>query len=169
MNPSMKHEIAHAMSDAVMDYSRRIDESIQHVMDGYSEETFRAYRKEAGRVAGYLFTEILVPIWNEHEDLAPPWYRLANQGISSEPTRPEKRPLQMPEKESPKQLDEATYTRLLGLLNEIRTYLHAATEATEKSEDPSPERFARRIKSVIERVESARKYLDSVAPANLRQ
>lgn len=52
--------------------TRDTNASVQKVMEQCDEATFKSYRKYAGKVMGYLFTEIIAPIQTEYPELAPP-------------------------------------------------------------------------------------------------
>ena len=52
--------------------TRDTNASVQKVMEQCDEATFKSYRKYAGKMMGYLFTEIIAPIQTEYPELAPP-------------------------------------------------------------------------------------------------
>jgi len=64
-------ELARQVIDALDESSNVINESIRLVKEGCSEEEFVAYRKAAGFVMGYLYTDVLAPIYKQHPDLEP--------------------------------------------------------------------------------------------------
>ena len=64
-------EVARRISDEMLDYSRRIDESVAFVRDGCSVEEFKAYRLAAGKVLGEIYLEVLIPLYRKHPELKP--------------------------------------------------------------------------------------------------
>ena len=71
----MERDTARKVLDAAMGYSRRIEGSLGLVRQRCDENVFLSYRRFAGRIMGYLFTEIIKPIYDEHPELAPDWYK----------------------------------------------------------------------------------------------
>ncbi len=67
----MDSETARLVKEALEECSRKIDGSISLVQGRCPEPEFQAYRKAAGRVMGYLFTDVLNPIYREHPELEP--------------------------------------------------------------------------------------------------
>lgn len=60
------------MVEAVLQFAPRINESIRDLMmTGPSGPQLNEYRRAAGRVLGYLYTDILRPIFAEYPDLEP--------------------------------------------------------------------------------------------------
>ncbi|WP_156041677.1 hypothetical protein [Chondromyces apiculatus] len=55
--------------------SHLADSSVEHATQGSSKEEFVTYRRRAGAIMASLFEEIMAPIYAEHSDLAPEWYR----------------------------------------------------------------------------------------------
>lgn len=54
--------------------TRETNASVQKVMAQCDEATFKSYRKYAGKMMGYLFTEIIAPTQTEYPELAPPGF-----------------------------------------------------------------------------------------------
>lgn len=52
--------------------SREVDQSIRLVQEKCAPEEFKAYRRGAGMVMGYIYTDVLAPLWKEHPELEPP-------------------------------------------------------------------------------------------------
>ena len=67
--------IAHDLSQMLLDISGRIDESVSLVKDQCSDAEFQAYRKAAGIILGVILTEALNPIFKVHPEVAPPELR----------------------------------------------------------------------------------------------
>lgn len=65
-------KLAEQLIDVLNDCSNRMDKSIRLVQEKCSEEEFIAYRKAAGLVMGYLYTDALAPIYKQHPELEPP-------------------------------------------------------------------------------------------------
>lgn len=71
----MKIETAREVLQAAMECSRKADESAARVKDACDEHTSRRYSRLVGQIMGNIFTEILVPIYEQHPALAPDWYK----------------------------------------------------------------------------------------------
>jgi hypothetical protein len=71
----MKTEAAQKLISVSLDCSGKINDSISLVLNTCDETHFHSYRRLAGMAMGYLFTEILAPIYNSIPDLAPEWMR----------------------------------------------------------------------------------------------
>lgn len=69
------HDIAKQLIDTLDDCSEKINESIRLVQEKCSDEEFQAYRKAAGFVMGYIYTDVVAPLHKEHPDLEPPELR----------------------------------------------------------------------------------------------
>jgi len=69
------HDIAKQLIDTLDECSERINETIRLVQEKCSDDEFQAYRKAAGFVMGYLYTDVVAPIHKEHPDLEPPELR----------------------------------------------------------------------------------------------
>lgn len=67
----MKHDVAEQIVSIMQRVTREMDESISLVQQQCTDEEFIEYRRAAGRVMGYLFTDIVRPIFHEHPDLVP--------------------------------------------------------------------------------------------------
>jgi hypothetical protein len=65
-------DIAKRVSELMLDFSTRIDNSIAEVQDNCDSDEFKAYRKTAGRVLGEIYTDILTPLYLKHPALKPP-------------------------------------------------------------------------------------------------
>ena len=74
------HDIAKQLIDTLDDCSERINETIRLVQEQCSEEEFQAYRKAAGFVMGYIYTDVVASLYKEHPDLEPPELRSGNNG-----------------------------------------------------------------------------------------
>jgi len=64
-------QIAKRMLDLMDAISHQVNESIREVQEQCTEEEFKAYRRGAGLVMGYAFTDVMVPIYEKHPDLKP--------------------------------------------------------------------------------------------------
>lgn len=73
-------EIAKQVIDVLDDCSSRINESIRLVQQRCSEEEFAKYRKAAGFVMGYIYTEVVAPLHHKHPELEPPELREKGPG-----------------------------------------------------------------------------------------
>ena len=65
-------DVAAELSALMIELSKRVDDSIRMVMETCDREDFEAYRRGAGRVMGYIFLDVLDPLWRAHPSLKPP-------------------------------------------------------------------------------------------------
>jgi hypothetical protein len=63
--------IAKRVIDVMDDCSERINETIREVQQRCSDEEFRRYRKAAGVVMGYIYTDVVAPLYRQHPELEP--------------------------------------------------------------------------------------------------
>lgn len=68
-------QIAKQLVDTLNECSRLLNESIRMVQTKCSDAEFQAYRTGAGRVMGYIYTDVLAPIYHKHPKLEPPIIR----------------------------------------------------------------------------------------------
>jgi hypothetical protein len=68
-------DIAKHIVTTLDECSLKIDETIRLVQKNCSNEEFEAYRKAAGFVMGYIYTEVVGPLHRKHPDLEPPELR----------------------------------------------------------------------------------------------
>ena len=64
-------ELAKKIVSVVDDCSDRINSTIWEVKNKCSEQEFENYRKAAGIVMGYIYTDIVCPIYSTHPELEP--------------------------------------------------------------------------------------------------
>ena len=69
------HDIAKQLVNTLDDCSERINETIRLVQEKCSDEEFHTYRRAAGFVMGYIYTDVVAPLYKEHPDLEPPELR----------------------------------------------------------------------------------------------
>ena len=63
--------MAQQISELMLEYSERINESILLVQQKCSHEEFKAYRLAAAKVMGEMLLEVMNPLYREHPDLKP--------------------------------------------------------------------------------------------------
>jgi hypothetical protein len=63
--------VAQQISELMLEYSERINESIRLVQEKCSPEEFKTYRLAAAKVMGEMFLEVMKPLYREHPDLKP--------------------------------------------------------------------------------------------------
>jgi hypothetical protein len=144
----MEDRVAKEIADRAMAYSRALDQSMAEVRDRCPDDVFQEYRREAGRVVGYLFTEILAPIWDQYETLAPEWYKSMNRGIDVR---------------QPPQMSAEMRNRLLGSLDDLASYLQSTTEVVKNDPESRPFMdYAKKVQTVLECVASTRSFLESL-------
>ena len=71
----MKRETAEKLKELMERITREVDDSIRYVMENEPQEEFFRYRKLAGMPLGYIYLDILQPIYDEYPDLTPPGLR----------------------------------------------------------------------------------------------
>lgn len=62
---------AETLCAIVLALSTRVMDTLAWAKVGCSKREFSAYRPRAGYVVGYLYTELLRPLWHQHPDLEP--------------------------------------------------------------------------------------------------
>ncbi len=67
----MKKDIATKLVAVMSDITTQLDDSVRMVMDNSEEEEFKKYRRAAGKVMGYIFAEIMTPLFTEYPELTP--------------------------------------------------------------------------------------------------
>jgi hypothetical protein len=71
----MERSIANEILTALHESSHIIDKTLGEVKGACSHEPFRACAKLLGHVMSDMFDTVMAPIYDEHPDLAPDWYR----------------------------------------------------------------------------------------------
>jgi hypothetical protein len=71
----MNRDAAIEILNIAMDCSAKADGSVAAAQKHFGEAEFRDYRRLVGRVMANIFENIMVPIYEEHEDLKPDWYK----------------------------------------------------------------------------------------------
>lgn len=143
----MDIDLAKSIVEKALAYSRALDESVKEVKDNCPDYVFQGYRREAGRVMGHLFTDLLAPIWNEHESLAPEWYKKSDGEAQDETA----------------DMSVEMRNRLVGLVDDLSSYLQSTIDSvTPESGGIASKNFDDRVKVVLEHVASARSYLESL-------
>jgi hypothetical protein len=69
------YDVARQIVETLDECSKKIDETIRVVQQRCSKEEFEAYRKAAGFVMGYIYTDVVAPLHHKHPDLEPPELR----------------------------------------------------------------------------------------------
>ena len=67
----MNKEIAEETSLIALRASAKLNAQLIKIQENCSEEEFAKMQKDVGLVLGYLYTDIMEPIWKEHEGLRP--------------------------------------------------------------------------------------------------
>ena len=68
-------KIAKEIIAVLNDCSSKLNESIRLVQQKCTHEEFQNYRRGAGFVIGYIYTEVLAKIYHKHPQLEPPEIR----------------------------------------------------------------------------------------------
>jgi hypothetical protein len=64
-------DVASQISSLMLEISERVNESMRLVQAECSDEEFKKYRLASGYILGYAYTDVLVPLYEEHPDLKP--------------------------------------------------------------------------------------------------
>lgn len=125
---------ATAVVEAVLQFAPRINESIRDLMmTGPSGPQLHEYRRAAGRVLGYLYTDLLRPIFAQYPDLEPESMR-NGQAAAEEP------------------IDRAVAEKIATLMNEVSEWLARLPEAEKDA-------FAEGVDEVRSGIEDVRTFV----------
>jgi len=75
----MKYDTATRALSVTNDCSARIRKSLDLANKLYDETTAAKYKRIAARLDAHLFMNIMAPIYEEHQSLAPEWYMEMNK------------------------------------------------------------------------------------------
>jgi hypothetical protein len=64
-------DIAKKISDLMLEYGARLDQSVALVSDRCNAEELRAYRRAVGKILGEMLLEVMNPIYARHPILKP--------------------------------------------------------------------------------------------------
>ena len=146
----MEKEAARRILSVAMESSRRIDDSLKGVADSSHNTVFLAYRRCAARVMGYIYTEILAPIWNEHPDLAPEWFTIKSTVGEN-------------------QMLSALRAELLSLMEDVGKSIEATAEVADGAcSEEAAARYRQNIDEILGHVFETKTYLaslESIDPA----
>jgi hypothetical protein len=62
---------ASQVSELMLEYSAKLDQSLKMVMDNCSEQEFKSYRDAVGQLMGVMLLDVMNPIYKQHPDLKP--------------------------------------------------------------------------------------------------
>jgi hypothetical protein len=65
-------EVARQVSDLMVEFSRRLDDSIALVRDHGSPEEFHVYREAVAKILTDMLFDIMNPLYARHPNLKPP-------------------------------------------------------------------------------------------------
>jgi len=135
----MDRTSASAIVEKVLEFASRINESIRELMmTGPSGPQLNEYRRAAGHVLGYLYTDMLRPIFGQYPDLEP-------KSIKDGDSTPE----------AP--IDGAVAEQIMNLMNEINGWLHRLPENEQAA-------FNEGIVEVKNGIEKVRKFVAKSHP-----
>lgn len=63
--------IAKQISDLMLEYGARLDESVLLIRNNCSEDELKAYRRAVGDIMGTMLTEVMNPLYKRHPTLKP--------------------------------------------------------------------------------------------------
>jgi hypothetical protein len=88
----MKRHIAEQVLAALLDASGKLNDMLWLILNKCMKEQFIAYRRGVGGAIGYLFLDVIKPIFREHPDLEPEeWkeaYEESDVSIAPQPDDP---------------------------------------------------------------------------------
>ncbi len=64
-------EVAHAVSDLMLEIGEKLDASVAQVQQRCSAAEFERYREVVGRVMGDLLLEVMNPLYLKHPEFKP--------------------------------------------------------------------------------------------------
>ena len=68
----MKHEIAEVVSALILEFGRKLDESVALVADTEPDQNeVQRYKNSVGRILADMLLEIMNPLYAEHPELKP--------------------------------------------------------------------------------------------------
>ena len=67
----MTVELAQEICKLMLDIGGKLDRSVNLVKDNSAPAGFDLYRASVGRIMGYIYSDILKPIYREHPSLVP--------------------------------------------------------------------------------------------------
>jgi hypothetical protein len=67
----MKKDVAIHVSNLMLEYGKKLDDSVALVMQHGTEAEALQYRKAIGKIMGEMLLEIMNPIYEQHPDLKP--------------------------------------------------------------------------------------------------
>lgn len=67
----MDKELTEETSLLVMRVSSTLDKHLRKIMENSSKEDFEKMRSSIGFAMGYLYTDVLEPLWHQHPELRP--------------------------------------------------------------------------------------------------
>ena len=67
----MEKDIAKKVSNLMLDYGGKLDESLALVQQHCSEEEFKSYRTSVSRLLTIMLTDVMNPLYEEHPSLKP--------------------------------------------------------------------------------------------------
>jgi hypothetical protein len=68
---TMDKQIASDVNELMLDYAKKLDESLRLVMENCSEEEFKRYREAVGNIMTTMLLDVMNPIYAEYPDLKP--------------------------------------------------------------------------------------------------
>lgn len=64
-------DVAKVVSDLMLEYSEKLNDSIILVMENCPEDEFKRYRLAAAKVLGEMLLEVMNPLYVRHPELKP--------------------------------------------------------------------------------------------------
>ena len=75
----MERAIAERVLAVAQECSRKIDRSVELVVETCTADERTGYGRLAGRMMASIFENLMAPVYDEYPDLAPEWYNEMNR------------------------------------------------------------------------------------------
>lgn len=125
----MEKSIANDILKTLNESSSLIDQTLAELKNTCPPEYFRPCAKLLGRTMSDIFDHLMAPIYDEHQDLAPDWYRDGSPRAKPEIARlklsSEAKYALLSAFEAAYQRIQSTLSSLSGLLNPLETALYS--------------------------------------------
>jgi hypothetical protein len=145
---SMRRDSAEKINALAMDCARRLAASVIATKKDDGESIYFPYMFRASDIARALFVNILDPLWKEHIDLAPRWYREdAERRVRGD------KPTIAPD----------TQLELLALMDELQQKLTATIDiAAGSTDEQGLIRFRQGVDQAVEAISTTREIVSAI-------
>jgi len=67
----MNRTVARHISDLMLEFGRRLDESVEIMQESCEKDELDGYRRAIGQIMGTMLLEIMNPLYAQHPELKP--------------------------------------------------------------------------------------------------